>query len=173
MHRPCGQSPVLQNKYITKIQSSQLRLSGDVLYVNLRLCLRQTKQNKATFLIIYGISSYFWDGSQEIIYCQVQWCIAFNPSIWEAEAGWYLSSRSARSTEWALRKDKATWRNAALKNKTKQIICHLGILGYCLLPNHLLVLEYQRTGDEVTNVISSITQLSMGISSNYLHVSSS
>jgi hypothetical protein len=41
---------------------------------------------------------------------------AFNPSTWEAEAGRFLSSKPAWSTEW----DQAIQRNPVLKNQKKK-----------------------------------------------------
>jgi hypothetical protein len=45
---------------------------------------------------------------------------AFNPSTWKAEAGGFLSSRPAWSTEWVPGTARATQRNPVSKNKTKQ-----------------------------------------------------
>ena len=45
---------------------------------------------------------------------------AFNPSTWEAEAGRFLSSRPAWSTEWGSRTARATQRNPVSKNKQTQ-----------------------------------------------------
>jgi hypothetical protein len=50
--------------------------------------------------------------------CQAVVAHAFNPSTWEAEAGRFLSSRPAWSTE--PRTARETQRNPALKNQKKK-----------------------------------------------------
>jgi hypothetical protein len=52
--------------------------------------------------------------------CQALVAHAFNPSTQEAEAGGFLSSRPAWSTEWVPGQPRATQRNPVSKKKQKQ-----------------------------------------------------